>query len=203
MDRTIGANIQELRTFRAWTQAWLAEISGVDVRTIQRAEKGQRPSLDTLDALAKAFDVPVSKLIIGTTLEDAETLRSAFTCFHCGAELVERTFVDHEYGDTEFEQFACGATHGWRVRPCPKSSDFPSLEDYKLTYITGDLIGEVHCLATGQTDGARAVDLEMGRGRSEAEARKWVERSYILARHGSDEAEAFLPYMAGMEARMR
>jgi transcriptional regulator with XRE-family HTH domain len=48
--------IQAFREVRQWSQEQLAEISRLNVRTIQRVENGETSSLDTRRALAGAFD---------------------------------------------------------------------------------------------------------------------------------------------------
>lgn len=54
--------IQKLRLQRGWSQEQLATISGLSARTIQRIERGQTPSLETLKALAAIFEIDVSQL---------------------------------------------------------------------------------------------------------------------------------------------
>lgn len=49
--------IRKLRLQRGWSQAQLAEMTGVTTRTIQRLEQGQKPSLETHKALAAVFEV--------------------------------------------------------------------------------------------------------------------------------------------------
>jgi len=51
-----------LRLARAWSQEQLAELSGLSVRTVQRIENGDQPSLETLSALAAVFEVSVEDL---------------------------------------------------------------------------------------------------------------------------------------------
>lgn len=51
-----------LRLERAWSQEQLSELSGLSTRTVQRIENGERPSLETLSALAAVFEVSVSAL---------------------------------------------------------------------------------------------------------------------------------------------
>lgn len=51
----IGALVRTLRTMQGWTQETLAELSGLQTRTIQRVEQGQPSSLDTRRALARGF----------------------------------------------------------------------------------------------------------------------------------------------------
>ncbi|MFT3760381.1 helix-turn-helix domain-containing protein [Thauera sp.] len=52
----LAAFIKLFRDMRQWSQEQLAAISGLNVRTIQRVEKGFPASLDTRRALARAFD---------------------------------------------------------------------------------------------------------------------------------------------------
>lgn len=60
--------IRKLRLERGWSQETLSEISGVSVRTIQRIERGRNASLETLSALAAAFDVDVATLSTETSM---------------------------------------------------------------------------------------------------------------------------------------
>lgn len=53
---TFGKHIRALREERQWTQAQLAEHSGLDVSYISQIERGRRdPSLTSLRSLAHAF----------------------------------------------------------------------------------------------------------------------------------------------------
>ncbi len=52
------------RSSKAWSQQQVADICGLSLRTIQRAENSGRASQDTCLALASAFDVEVSKFIV-------------------------------------------------------------------------------------------------------------------------------------------
>jgi len=49
--------IRKLRLQRGWSQAELAQFSGLSIRTIQRVEKGRKPGLETLKSLAAVFDL--------------------------------------------------------------------------------------------------------------------------------------------------
>ncbi|EPC0968273.1 helix-turn-helix domain-containing protein [Enterobacter cloacae] len=59
---TVAEKVKVLRLKKAWSQGQLAEVASLSVRTVQRTEKGQKPGLETLSALASAFDVSVSEL---------------------------------------------------------------------------------------------------------------------------------------------
>ena len=54
--------VQKLRLQRGWSQQQLAELSGLKVRTIQRIEKGQEPSVKSLKSLAAVFNLDFSTL---------------------------------------------------------------------------------------------------------------------------------------------
>jgi transcriptional regulator with XRE-family HTH domain len=52
----VGWCVRQFREMRHWSQEQLAEISGLNVRTIQRVEQGDSASFDTRRALARAFE---------------------------------------------------------------------------------------------------------------------------------------------------
>jgi transcriptional regulator with XRE-family HTH domain len=52
--------IRKLRLQRGWTQDQLAEMAGLSVRTIQRLERGDAPSLESAKALASVFEVDLA-----------------------------------------------------------------------------------------------------------------------------------------------
>lgn len=54
--------VRKLRLEKGWSQEQLAEICDLSVRTIQRIERGQKPSLESLKALAAAFETDVANL---------------------------------------------------------------------------------------------------------------------------------------------
>lgn len=49
--------IRKLRLQRGWTQEQLATVAGTTTRTVQRMESGKLSSLETLKAVASAFDL--------------------------------------------------------------------------------------------------------------------------------------------------
>ena len=54
--------IQKLRLQHGWSQEQLAELSGLSPRTIQRLERGQKASPESLKALASVFEIEFSRL---------------------------------------------------------------------------------------------------------------------------------------------
>lgn len=62
--------VKALRLQRAWSQEQLAELASLSVRTIQRIENGDAPSLETLSALAAVFGVSVTELSAESVVAD-------------------------------------------------------------------------------------------------------------------------------------
>lgn len=54
--------VKKLREKRGWSQAHLAEVSGLSTRTVQRIEGGNKASLESLMSLASALEVEISTL---------------------------------------------------------------------------------------------------------------------------------------------
>ena len=54
--------VQEMRLKNGWSQQQLADISGLNVRTVQRIEQGQSASLESFKALGAAFNVDFPQL---------------------------------------------------------------------------------------------------------------------------------------------
>jgi transcriptional regulator with XRE-family HTH domain len=54
--------IRKLRLKKGWSQEHLSQISGLSSRTIQRIERGQKASLETLKSLAIVFEVDINEL---------------------------------------------------------------------------------------------------------------------------------------------
>ena len=57
--------LRELRSARQWSQEQLAQLSGLNLRTIQRLESGAKISTESLRALAAVFEVPAESLLAG------------------------------------------------------------------------------------------------------------------------------------------
>ena len=54
--------IKRWREERHWSQEHLAEIAGISSRTMQRIERGEKSSIESLKAIAAVFDVDVTAL---------------------------------------------------------------------------------------------------------------------------------------------
>lgn len=68
--KQFGDGVKSIRKTKKITQLQLASLCDVDVRTIQRIEKGEfNPSLRVLTRIANAFEMTLSGLIMA--LEDS------------------------------------------------------------------------------------------------------------------------------------
>ena len=54
--------VRKLRLEKGWSQEQLADLTGLSVRTIQRIERGQKPGLESVKALAAVFEIEVTDL---------------------------------------------------------------------------------------------------------------------------------------------
>lgn len=62
----LGRRLRELRNKRGWTQAYLAEVSGLGRSHISELENGRREAgLRALEMLAVSFRMSVSELLKG------------------------------------------------------------------------------------------------------------------------------------------
>ncbi len=66
--------VRKLRLEKCWSQEQLAELCNLSTRTIQRIERGHKPSLETLNALAAVFEIEISDLSMEADMTTKETL---------------------------------------------------------------------------------------------------------------------------------
>lgn len=82
----LGKRIRSLRQSKGWTQEQLAEYADLHVSYIVLLEKGaNRATIDTLDKLARAFDLSIADFVrpLGGTRDDSmqSQLRSTLEDF--------------------------------------------------------------------------------------------------------------------------
>ncbi|HEY6307282.1 MAG TPA: helix-turn-helix transcriptional regulator [Candidatus Angelobacter sp.] len=66
LTRKLGARVRSLRKKHNWTQAELGDRLGIDRGHVSEIECGKRMvTLDTLQTLAKGFDITMSTLLKG------------------------------------------------------------------------------------------------------------------------------------------
>ena len=70
--RADAEKIKRWREERHWSQEHLAELAGIGLRTVQRIEKGEQASGESIKALAAAFNVDVMALTVDAQSEAAK-----------------------------------------------------------------------------------------------------------------------------------
>lgn len=74
--QNLGKKVKELRNKQGISQEFLAEQSGISIRTIQRIEKGETtPNGDTCRKLSDALKVSPNELMDWTVIEDIDFLK--------------------------------------------------------------------------------------------------------------------------------
>ncbi len=82
-------NTQDRRRNHGWTQEQLAEHAGVSVRTVQRIERGEAATLETLKCLAAVFETSVSQLIQEQKMNTTQSTNGSTISEHLEREAIE------------------------------------------------------------------------------------------------------------------
>ncbi|ASP48780.1 2TM domain-containing protein [Cognaticolwellia beringensis] len=64
--------VRKLRLKRAWSQEQLAQFSGLNIRTIQRIERGQKAGLESLKSLAAVFEIELDELLEEKNMDNSD-----------------------------------------------------------------------------------------------------------------------------------
>lgn len=67
--------VRKLRLQKSWSQEYLSDMTGLSTRTIQRIERGEKPSLESLRLLSEALEVDVATLQQEPTMQEEEKLK--------------------------------------------------------------------------------------------------------------------------------
>ncbi|WP_258806478.1 helix-turn-helix domain-containing protein [Pseudidiomarina sp. CB1] len=62
--------IKQARAQQCWSQQQLAEMAGVSLRTLQRVEKSETASLETVKSLAAVLEIPAAELTCRTAPDE-------------------------------------------------------------------------------------------------------------------------------------
>ncbi|NNC99639.1 MAG: Pr2TM family membrane protein [Gammaproteobacteria bacterium] len=68
--------VRKLRLQRGWSQEQLAQMSGLSIRTVQRIERGEQASLESMKSLAAVFEIDFSNLTQEIEMQPTETITS-------------------------------------------------------------------------------------------------------------------------------
>jgi len=135
--KLLGKNIRQHREERHWTQEELAMIAGIDARTIQRAESGQKLALETLKAIANAFETTIDQL----SKDHQEAALEEFHAKYCVIDLQPL-----EQGADLCRLFGTHAYHFQRVGTYTDDQADSIAEFEQLVNDCGDIWGELEPL---------------------------------------------------------
>ena len=125
--------VQKLRVQRGWSQEQLAELTGLSARTIQRIERGQNASAESLKAIAAVFEVDLSALrepdmptpaTSQVSPEEALALKMRFEKLPTVSMVVEAASLVPRDQERKLEQLK---DIQFRLRRLPKRGARPSL----------------------------------------------------------------------------
>lgn len=69
--------VKSLRLKKHWSQEQLAQLSGLNVRTIQRVEKGDNVGMESLKSLAAVFEISPDELLAAINNENGQQPKGA------------------------------------------------------------------------------------------------------------------------------
>jgi len=86
--------LKKLRASKAWSQSYLAEVSGISLRTIQRIEKSGIASQESAKSICSAYDILVPDIMVNKTIQVDATptfisvFRHKFSCLNIKSTLI-------------------------------------------------------------------------------------------------------------------
>jgi len=125
---TYGKKVRQLRDAKPWTQEELTAIAGLQsVRTVQRVEKNETQSPETLRAIAAAFDVDVDALRTETAVPESRLI---------GAWLVtnNRDFLEAE------------EAHHWQMSCRSVLAPLEDEEREQVDHLLNDILADRECI---------------------------------------------------------
>lgn len=119
-------------------------------------------------------------------IEELREQVAGYQCPYCGAPLATRIDAPMDPEEKHWDlvdTYECGfQTVGGTIQhPCPSDPKFPSLDDYifMCEKTSDQSMGGWQCIARPKTEMARKVPLDICYGRSEGEARRKAEATYL------------------------
>lgn len=132
----LASVVRLLRESRQWSQATLAELSGLSARTIQRVENGKHSDADTRRALGRAFELEdidaFNKPYIIPTVEEWKAEREIFDREHLTLEC-KITSSGRDLASVYASSTMDSSTSVVELAP-DAASDFAALVDYLRDY---------------------------------------------------------------------
>lgn len=141
--QSIAGNVRRLREERHWSQEELAAASEVDVRTIQRAEAGKPLQVESLRAIAAAFNTTIEQLSVSE-----EGIKAFIEEFKKTHRIIELRPVTNAADVTGFFGAEAYYLHkGGTLSEEQVTRSRPS----SRTFTTGETSGVTSALSSGET----------------------------------------------------
>ncbi|WP_076417564.1 2TM domain-containing protein [Colwellia sp. UCD-KL20] len=86
--------VRKLRLQQGWSQEQLSEFSGLSIRTIQRIERGQNASVESLKSLAAVFEVEITDLTQEKDMNN-DTAQPQLAAGHASISYEEECAIKH------------------------------------------------------------------------------------------------------------
>lgn len=198
-----AALIRKMREVFQWSQETLAELAGLNVRTVQRVENAKPASFDTRRALARAFEIEdidaFNKPYIIPTEEELKEEKARFdrdyitlpalplSTGHQLAKLAEGSTVDicqpgFEIKRDAHEIFAALVDYFREYRDC--ASDYAETSKFAVYDEMQELIDELLTLQVSIQCATREVHLKVSASPPDAKPMT-VQMTYLIAfEHG-------------------
>lgn len=199
-----AALIRKMREVFQWSQETLAELAGLNVRTVQRVETARSASFDTRRALARAFEIEdidaFNKPYINPTEEELKKEKARFdrdyitlptfplSTGHQLAKLAEGSTVDicqpgFEIKREAHEVFAALIDYFREYRDC--ASDYPETSKFSVYDEMQELINELLTQQVSIQCATREVNLKVSDSQPDAKPMT-VQMTYLIAfEHGN------------------
>lgn len=166
----------------------LSDKIAIDTRKVDAEEaaiqllREIRPDIYQVHPRAELENLANGKALlqIQNEIEELRNQLADYQCPYCEFALVGREYIEFdERTSGTADLFECGySTGGYYERPCPFGPDFPELEEYDLRVSYDQKYSKYVAHASPKTDRARSVQLEIGTGSTEEEAREYVLEHY-------------------------
>lgn len=86
--------VRKLRLQQGWSQEQLSQFSGLSIRTIQRIERGQNASVESLKSLAAVFEVEITDLTQENDMHN-DTAQPQSAAGHASISHEEESAIKH------------------------------------------------------------------------------------------------------------
>jgi len=125
--------VRKLRLSRGWSQEELAVVASTTTRTVQRLESGKSTSLETLKAIASAFEIDFHDLLVVPVIDPLSAERKQI---EAQFERRERERVLHQEITSRLVEYWNSKTPGFKLN----HEGHRSLEKWRREFSDGEIM---------------------------------------------------------------